>query len=66
MTKKNLDDAYLEAEVHFINGKINTHSMEHISRKHHLEWKTVKELSSKKSTSNVSLNGGSAKTRLEN
>ena len=55
MAKKNLDDAYLEAEVDFINGKINTLSMEHISRKHHLAWKTVKELSGKNSTTNVSL-----------
>ena len=66
MAKKNLDDAYLEAEVDFINGKMNTLSMDHISRKHHLAWKTVKELSGKKSTSNVSLKGGSAKKRLEN
>ena len=66
MAKKNLDDAYLEAEVDFINGKINTLSMEHISRKHHLAWKTVKELSGKNSTSNDSLKGGSAKKRLEN
>ena len=40
--------------------------MEHISRKHHLAWKTVKELSGKNSTSNVSLKGRSAKKRLEN
>ena len=64
--KKNLDDAYLEAGVDFINGKINTLSMENISRKHPLAWKTVKELSGKNSTSNVSLKGGSAKKHLEN
>ena len=42
MAKKNLDDAYLEAEVDFINSKINILSMENISRKYHLAWKTVK------------------------
>ena len=66
MAKKNLYDAYLEAEVDFINGKMNTLLLEHISRKHHLAWKTVKELSGKNSNSNVSLKGGSAKKRLEN
>ena len=66
MAKKNLDDAYSEAEVDFINGKMNTLLMEHISRKHHLAWKTVKELSGKNSTSNVTLKGGSANKRLEN
>ena len=49
MAKKNLDDAYSEAEVDFINGKMNTLLMEHISTKRHLVWKTVKELSGKNS-----------------
>ena len=64
--KKDLDDAYLDAEVDFIKGKIDNLSMQHISKKHHLAWKTVKELSGKNSTSNVSLRGGSTKKRLEN
>ena len=41
-TKKDLDDAYLNAEVDFINGKIKKLSSEHISKRHHLAWKTIK------------------------
>ena len=42
MAKKTLDDAYLDSEVNFINGKINDLSRHHISEKHHLAWKTIK------------------------
>ena len=56
--KKKLDDAYLNAEVDFINGKINRQTDKHISKKHHLAWKTIKEISGKNS-------GGSSKKRLE-
>ena len=51
--KKKLDDAYLNAEVDFINGKINRLTDEHISKKHHLAWKTIKEISGKNSGSSV-------------
>ena len=64
--KKKLDDAYLNAEVDFINGKISKLSEEHVSRKHHLAWKTIKDLSGKNSGSSVRIKGGSAKKRLEN
>ena len=64
--KKNLDDAYLNAEVDFINGKIDKLSKEHISKQHHLAWKTIKDLSGKNSGSSVRIKGGSAKKRLEN
>ena len=63
--KKKLDDAYLNAEVDFINGKISKLSKEHISKKHHLAWKTIKDLSGKNSGSSVKIKGGSAKKRLE-
>ena len=43
--KKNLDDAYLNAEIDFMNGKIDQLSAEHISKQHHLAWKTIKDLS---------------------
>ena len=66
VAKKNLDDAYLDSEVDFINGKIDTLSSQHITKQHHLAWKTVKELSGKNSGSNVSIKGGSSKKRLEN
>ena len=42
--KKNLDDAYLNAEVDFIDGKIKKLSEEHISKQHDLPWKTIKEI----------------------
>ena len=64
--KKNLDDAYLNAEIDFINGKIDQLSAEHISKQHHLAWKTIKDLSGKNSGSSVGIKGGSAKKRLEN
>ena len=61
-----LDDAYLDSEVNFINGKINDLSRHHISEKHHLAWKTIKELSSKNPNSAIRIKGGSSKKRLEN
>ena len=63
--KKKLDDAYLNAEVDFINGKINRLTDEHISKKHHLAWKTIKEISGKNSGSSVRIKEGSSKKRLE-
>ena len=63
--KKKLDDAYLNAEVDFINGKIGRLSQEHISKKHHSAWKTIKEISGKNSGSSVRIKGGSSKKRLE-
>ena len=66
MPKKNLDDAYLDWEFDFINGKIDIPSSQHITKQHHLAWKTEKELSGKNSGSNVSIKGGSSKKRLEN
>ena len=64
--KKALDDAYLDAEVDYISGKINDLSRYHISKRHHLAWKTIKDLSGKNSGSSVRIKGGSAKKRLEN
>ena len=64
--KKDLDDAYLDAEADYISGKINDLSRHHISNKHHLAWKTVKDLAGKNSNSSVRIKGGSAKKRLEN
>ena len=63
--KKSLDDAYLNAEVDFISGKINKLSNEHISKRHHLAWKTIKDLSGKSSGCSVKIKGGSAYKRLE-
>ena len=64
--KKELEDAYLAAEVEYISGKIDDLSRYHVSNKHHLAWKTVKDLAGKNATSSVRIKGGSAKKRLEN
>ena len=58
--------SYLDAEADYISGKINELSRYHISNKHHLAWKTVKDLAGKNNTSSVRIKGGSAKKRLEN
>ena len=39
MAKKQLDDAYLDAEVDYTCGKIIDISIYHISNKHPLAWK---------------------------
>ena len=66
MAKKELEDSYLDAEVDYISGKISDLTKHHISKKHHLAWRTVKDLAGKNATSTVRLKGGSAKKRLEN
>ena len=60
---KELDDAYLDAEVGYISGRIDDLSRYHISNKHQLAWKTVKHLVGKNNTSSVCIKGGSAKKR---
>ena len=65
MAKKELEEAYLDAEVDYISGKINDLTKHHISKKHHLAWRTVKDLAGKNVTSSVRLKGGSPKKRLE-
>ena len=62
--KKSLDNAYLEAEADFIMGKIVTLEHLHSSNKHHMAWKTVKELSGK-SNSCPRIKGGSSKASTE-
>ena len=65
MAKKELEEAYLDTEVDYISGKINDLTKHHISKKHHLAWRTVKDLAGKNVTSSVRLKGGSPKKRLE-
>ena len=64
--KKELDDAYLDAEVDYISSRIDDLSRYHISNKHHLAWKTVKDLAGKNNNSSVRIKRGPAKKRLEN
>ena len=63
--KKQLHDAYLDAEADYMSGIIDELSRYHVSNKHHHAWKTVKDLAGKNNTSSVRIKGGSAKKRLE-
>ena len=57
LAKKNLDKSYLNAEVDFINGKIADISSLHISKKHHAAWKTIGEISGKRSKPTIRIKG---------
>ena len=61
-----LDNAYSDAEVAFINGKINELSYLHINHQHSAAWKTVNELSGKGCKPPTTLKGGCREKRLEN
>ena len=62
--KKALDDAYLDVETDYISGKISELSSHHISNKHHLAWKTVKDIAGKNNTSSIQIKGGTGKKTL--
>ena len=64
--KRELDDAYLQAETDFINGKISDLSNLHITKQHHAAWKTISEISGKRSKPTIRLKGGSQSKRLSN
>ena len=64
--KRALDEAYLDAEVAFVNGKIDELSYLHINNQHSAAWKTVNELSGKSSKPPTTLKGGCREKRLEN
>ena len=66
VAKRSLDDVYLNAEIDFINGKITDISNQHISKKHHAAWKTIKELSGKNNKPVIRIKGGSIKNSMSN
>ena len=66
MAKKRLDDAYLDSEVDYINGKIQNLGKQHKNHQHHQAWKTIKELAGKTQKAGIRIKGGSAKARLLN
>ena len=66
LAKRELDDAYLQAEADFINGKITNLASMHISKQHHAAWKTISEISGKRSKPTIRLKGGSQSKRLAN
>lgn len=61
-----LDEAYLKAEVDFINGKINSMSEHFSGNAHRKAWILVGDLSGKNSKPAIQLKGGSTTKRLEN
>ena len=66
LAKRSLDEAYLQAEADFINGKISNIASLHISKQHHAAWNTISEISGKRSKTTVRLKGGSQSKRLAN
>ena len=64
--KKSLDMAYLDAEVAYVNGKIDDISDLHINRQHSAAWKTINELSGKESKPPSTIKGSNKQQRLEN
>ena len=61
-----MDDAYLNAEAMFIQGKIDAISNFHISHQHSAAWKIINELSGRKDHPSIQLKGGSPEKRREN
>ena len=64
--KQKLDNAYLDAEVLYINGCMTSMSQNFSDNNHRDAWKLVRDLSNKSSKSTIQLKGGSSKKRLEN
>ena len=64
--QKSLDDAYLEAEALFIQGKIDSFSNLHLSNQHTSAWKVINEISGRKSHPSIQLKGGSPEKRKAN
>ena len=64
--KKSLDKAYVDAQVDFVNGKIDELTNFHINQQHSAAWKTINELSGKGSKPSPTIKGGSREKRLEN
>ena len=57
--KKALDNAYLDAEADYIKGKIANISDLHINQKHSAAWKTINDITGRKSNQVVMTEGGS-------
>ena len=66
VAKKSLDDAYIDAQVAYINGKIDDLSNLHLNQQHSAAWNTINELSGKGSKPSTTIKGGSREKRLEN
>ena len=64
--QKALDEAYLNAESLYIQGKIDSISNLHTSNQHSLAWKVINELTGRKENPSIQLKGGSPEKRREN
>ena len=62
--KKALDNAYLDAEADYIKGKIADISDLHINQKHSAAWKTINDITGRKTKPVVVTKGGSKQARI--
>ena len=65
-SKKELDNAYLQAEADYISGKIADIKHLHITKQHSAAWKSISEISGKASKPAIRLKGGSSDARMSN
>ena len=56
--RKALDDAYIDAQVAYLNEKIDNLSNLHINQQHSSAWKTINELSGRGSNPTPTIKGG--------
>ena len=61
-----LDEAYAIAEAEFIQGKIDDITHLHVAKQHAAAWKTINELTGRKSKPSIKLKGGSQENRKAN
>ncbi|KAI8478071.1 hypothetical protein Bbelb_441920, partial [Branchiostoma belcheri] len=64
--QKHLDDAYAKAEAEVIQEKIDRIAHLHVTKQHDAAWKTINELTGRKSKPTVKLKGGSPEERKDN
>ena len=64
--QRELDEAYLTAETEFIQGKISQLERESITKQHASAWKTINEITGRKSKPSITIKGGSQEKRKEN
>ena len=61
-----LDRAYATAQAEFIQGQNKAIGKLHKEKKHAAAWKTINQLTGRKSKSSITIKGGSSPKRLEN
>ena len=64
--RTNLQDAYDNATVDFIQGKIDQISHLHVSKQHSAAWKAINEITGRKDRPSITTKGGSTKKRKDN